>query len=83
MNQIGHPNIVDIFAFDRLADGRPYLVMDLLVGESLRKRLKRGTLHVSEAASVLDETASDWIHDDVLLVAVELISTRHAIKGFV
>ena len=58
VNQIGHPNIVNIFAFDRLADGRPFLVMDLLVGESLRKRIKRGALDVSEATSVLDETAS-------------------------
>jgi serine/threonine-protein kinase len=57
VNQIGHPNIVDIFAFGTLADGRPYLMMDLLVGESLRARLRRGPLHLSEAASVLDEVA--------------------------
>src|SRR6187401_1179937 len=54
VNQIGHPNIVDIFAFGTLPDGRSYFVMDLLTGESLRRRLKRGgPLHVSEAASVL------------------------------
>ncbi len=58
VNQIGHPNIVDIFAFGTLADGRPYLMMDLLIGESLRARRKRGPLHVSEAASVLDEVTS-------------------------
>jgi serine/threonine protein kinase len=57
VNQIGHPNIVDIFAFGTLADGRPYLMMDLLGGESLRARLRRGPLHLSEAASVLDEVA--------------------------
>ncbi|HEU0033563.1 MAG TPA: protein kinase [Kofleriaceae bacterium] len=57
VNQIGHPNIVDIFDFGALDDGRAYHVMDLLVGESLRKRLKRGPLHPSEAASVIDETA--------------------------
>src|SRR3954467_4969076 len=38
VNQIGHPNIVDIFAFGTLQDGRSYCVMDLLVGESLRTR---------------------------------------------
>jgi serine/threonine-protein kinase len=32
--------------------------MDLLVGESLRRRLKRSVLHPSEAASVIDEIAS-------------------------
>ena len=59
VNQIGHPNIVDIFAFGVLPDRRSYYVMDLLVGESLRTRLKRtGALHVSEAASAIDEIAS-------------------------
>jgi serine/threonine protein kinase len=59
VNQIGHPNIVDIFAFGKLSDGRSYYVMDLLVGESLRTKLKRqGPLHVSEAASAIDEIAS-------------------------
>jgi serine/threonine protein kinase len=66
VNQIGHPNIVDIFAFGQLPDGRRYYVMDLLSGESLRRRLKRGgPLHVSEAASVIDEVTSALIaaHD--------------------
>ena len=57
VNQIGHPNIVDIFAYGALPDGRAYHVMDLLNGESLRRRLKRGVLHPSEAASVIDEIA--------------------------
>jgi serine/threonine-protein kinase len=65
VNQIGHPNIVDIFAYGALPDGRAYHVMDLLVGESLRQRLKRGVLHPSEAASVIDEIAQALIaaHD--------------------
>ena len=58
VNQIGHPNIVDIFAFGALPDGRSYLVMDLLEGESLRKRVKRGPLTISEATHVIDEVAS-------------------------
>jgi serine/threonine protein kinase len=58
VNQIGHPNIIDIFAYGALPDGRAYHVMDLLVGESLRRRLKRSVLHPSEAASVIDEVAS-------------------------
>jgi eukaryotic-like serine/threonine-protein kinase len=57
VNQIGHPNIVDIFAYGALPDGRAYHVMDLLVGESLRRRLKRSVLHPSEVASVIDEIA--------------------------
>ena len=58
VNQIGHPNIIDIFAFGTLPDGRAYHIMDLLIGESLRQRLKRGALHPSEGASVLDQVAS-------------------------
>ncbi len=57
VNQIHHPNIIDIFAFGALEDGRAYHIMDLLLGESLRKRLKRGALIPSEAASVIEETA--------------------------
>jgi serine/threonine protein kinase len=65
VNQIGHPNIIDIFAYGALPDGRAYHVMDLLVGESLRRRLKRSVLHPSEAASVIDEIAQALIaaHD--------------------
>ncbi len=58
VNQIQHPNIIDIFAFGTLPDGRAYHVMDLLVGETLRKRLKRGPLHPSEVASIIEDVAS-------------------------
>ena len=61
VNQIGHPNIVDIFAFGALPDGRSYYVMDLLAGESLRARCKRGPLHVAEAVVLIDEIASALI----------------------
>jgi serine/threonine-protein kinase len=65
VNQIGHPNIVDIFAFGKLADGRSYYVMDFLTGETLRKRLARGPLHIAELVTILDEIASALIaaHD--------------------
>ncbi|HWU90684.1 MAG TPA: serine/threonine-protein kinase, partial [Kofleriaceae bacterium] len=65
VNQIGHPNIVDIFAFGELPDGRAYHIMDLLVGESLRRRLRKGPLHPSEATSTVDQIADALIaaHD--------------------
>ncbi|MBI2376412.1 MAG: serine/threonine protein kinase [Deltaproteobacteria bacterium] len=54
VNRIAHPNIVDIFSFGRLADGRLYYVMEYLDGESLDKRLaQKGRLSLSEAAKLL------------------------------
>ena len=58
VNAIGHANIVDIFDFGTLPDGRQYFIMDLLVGETLRSRLERAALELGEAATVIDECAS-------------------------
>lgn len=49
--QLRHPNIVQVYDFD-LADGRPYIVMELLQGTSLAKYL-RG-LHASGLTLPLD-----------------------------
>ncbi|HVX98026.1 MAG TPA: serine/threonine-protein kinase, partial [Polyangia bacterium] len=59
VNRIGHPNIVDIFGFGALADGRKYCVMELLTGETLGAYLeRRGRLSVSEAVEILSQVAS-------------------------
>ena len=57
VNQIDHPNVIDIFSLGRLDDGRLYLVMDLVEGKSLRKALADGPLEVDTALDVLDQIA--------------------------
>jgi eukaryotic-like serine/threonine-protein kinase len=53
VNQIGHPNIVDVFAFGALPDGRSYFVMEWLQGETLTSRLRHGWLSVPEAVAIM------------------------------
>jgi len=38
---IGHPNLCEVFDFGALPDGSPYIVMELLRGETLATRIKR------------------------------------------
>ncbi|MEZ4314759.1 MAG: protein kinase [Polyangiaceae bacterium] len=56
---LSHPGIVRTHSWGRTADGRPYLVMELLQGESLADRLRaRGRLPIEEALAILDPLAS-------------------------
>jgi serine/threonine-protein kinase len=57
VNQIGHPNIVDVFAFGELSDGRNYFVMEYLQGESLAERVTRVAMPLGEAIEILDQIA--------------------------
>jgi serine/threonine-protein kinase len=58
-NAIRHPNIIEILDSGVLADGTPFLVMELLEGESLGVRLRRdGALPVASALDFAYQTAS-------------------------
>jgi serine/threonine-protein kinase len=59
VNQIDHPNVIDVFNFGQLKgdDGRLYLVMDLVDGQSLRRVLEDGPLPIDEALDILDQIA--------------------------
>jgi serine/threonine-protein kinase len=67
VNAIGHPNIVDVFSFGRLADGRSYFVMEWLQGETLYDRMwkQQGPLPLNDVLNVLDQIcdALEATHD--------------------
>jgi serine/threonine protein kinase len=55
---IQDPGIVQIFDFGQHTDGRAYLVMELLEGESLERRLARlGRLPLGEALRIMQQVA--------------------------
>jgi eukaryotic-like serine/threonine-protein kinase len=56
VNAIKHRGIINIFGAGELSDGRQYLVMEYLDGETLEKRLERvGQLTTADAIPILDE----------------------------
>jgi eukaryotic-like serine/threonine-protein kinase len=57
VNRFRHPGAVEIRDIDVTEDGAPFLVMELLVGESLGDRMQRlGTLGVDEVLSHAEAT---------------------------
>ncbi len=53
---VNHPNIATIHGFE-IIDGAPYLVLELVEGETLEERLGRGALRWREAAEVARQIA--------------------------
>jgi serine/threonine protein kinase len=56
--RIRHPNIVDVFDFGHHASGRPYLVMELLEGESLADLIDGGPLAVEHVCAIARQLAA-------------------------
>jgi serine/threonine-protein kinase len=55
VNQIRHPNIVDVYDFGLMPDGSPYYVMELLTGRTLSQVVQeRGRLSASRALAYLE-----------------------------
>ena len=50
--QLGHPNIVQVTDFQHPPGEAPFLVMELLDGEPLQRRLQRGRLAPAEAVDI-------------------------------
>ncbi len=61
--RVHHPGVVRLFDYGYLPDGTPYLIMELLEGETLRLRLGRlGRLPVREAVQLGAELADALCH---------------------
>lgn len=59
VNQIKHRGIINIFGAGSLEDGRHYLIMELLEGESLEQKMQReGRIALPDAVAILDEVLS-------------------------
>lgn len=86
--RLHHPNIVDVFDFGYLPDGRPYFVMELLDGEAVAQLVARGALSPQRAIEIAMQlgdalaTAHDGgvIHADVSANNVILAGPHHAVK---
>ena len=54
-SMVRHRNIVDVFAFGQLRDGRSYLVMEFLEGETLSSYLyRRGPLSFKQGLAIME-----------------------------
>jgi serine/threonine-protein kinase len=54
VNEIRHPNIVDVFQFGELPDKRSFFVMECLSGETLSARIGNAPLPTLETLEILD-----------------------------
>lgn len=52
-----HPNIVDVYAFGTLPDGRSYFAMEFLSGTTLDERLTHSRIPFADGLDVIDQMA--------------------------
>jgi serine/threonine protein kinase len=66
---LGSEHIVQVFDFNRAHDGTPYMVMELLLGGELFKRVHRTKISEREAASLMLKLADalDYLHSKKIL----------------
>ena len=63
LSELSHPNIVQVQDFARTEQGAPYLVMELLRGETLMQRLRRmDRIPVEEARIVVRQVGAALTH---------------------
>jgi hypothetical protein len=88
--RLAHPHITNVYDYGEAADGTPYLVMELVEGESLADRLRRGRLPWGGAAEVGVQIAEalaaaharGLVHQDVKPANVMLSPTGVKVVDF-
>jgi len=54
---LNHPHIARIYDYGETAAGQPFIVMELVTGEDLSRRLRRGGMSVAQALRIVEEVA--------------------------
>lgn len=82
--KLDHPNAVRVDDIDESEDGRPFMVMEFIEGESLKNRIQaRGPLPVPAVCSIVKQVASaldaahhlGMIHRDIKPANIVLVQT--------
>jgi serine/threonine protein kinase len=87
LQSIGHPSVVKVLAAGELPDGRPYLAMERLEGETLATLIGRGALALPHALALFDELCGavgalhgqGLVHRDLKPENVFIVDGRHAV----
>jgi predicted Ser/Thr protein kinase len=87
LQQIMHPSVVKVLAVGQLPDGRPYLAMERLEGETLASVIARGALSLGHALEMFAELSSavhalheqGLVHRDLKPENVFVVAARHAV----
>ena len=84
---ISHPSVVKVLGVGELPDGRPFLAMEHLDGETLASVLARGPLALGHALALFDELcdavgalhANGLVHRDLKPENVFIVQGQHAV----
>jgi serine/threonine protein kinase len=87
LQTIAHPSVVKVLASGELPDGRPYLAMERLDGETLASLLSRGALPLVRALALFAELCGavaalhdqGLIHRDLKPENVFIVAEQHAV----
>ena len=78
VRRLHHPNVVEIYASGRLSDGRPYFVMELLIGVDLDTHIRsRGRLPPTDMLAILEALCSALALAHEIPAHVITVQVRH------